>query len=284
MVILLLIILIPTWAVGHWISGTYPAVADSDEVTNNENHSPDSDKGFENKVDAGSHHSMGSHQSSGSHHRMGPSDHDEVTVPTTDSDSSQELESMKADVEAMKMAASKSDAALVAIRQQLSSVSAERDRLDEQLKAQALKAQAESNANQPKTVSPKQVKAWGQLKEKLQSQINKQTQQIGKQRTKIASLEKQLKAANAPAAAAVAPTVAGGPGVPVPAAGTAVENPPGPKAKRAWTAITGQAVEATFVGLEGSTVLLKSKGRVFRVPLEKLAEADRAIAVELSQK
>lgn len=282
MVILLLIILVPTWAVGHWISGTYPAVADSGETTNNKNLSSVSDE-VTNEVDAG--HAMGAHHPAGSHHSMGHSDsadsasdpdRDEANVPT-DNDSSQELESMKADVAAMKMAASKSDAALVAIRQQLSSVSAERDRLNGQLKAQA-----ELNANRPQTASPEQVQAWGQQKEKLQSQINKQTQQIGKQRMQIASLEKQLKAANAPSAA-VAPTVAGGP-VPVPAAGVAVENPPGPTAKRAWTAITGQAVEATFVGLEGSTVLLKSKGRVFRVPLEKLAEADRAIAVELSQK
>ena len=287
MVILLLIILIPTWAVGHWISGTYPTVADSGETTS-ENVSPGSDEGVDNEVDAGSGHSMGSHHSTGSHHAMGPSDsvetasdpdRDEVNVPTTDNVSSQELESMKADVAAMKMAANKSNAELVAIRQQLSSVSAERDRLNSQLKTQA-----ELDTNRPQTASAEQVQAWNAQKEKLQSEINQQRQQIDEQSLQIASLEKQLKAANTPPAAAVAPTVAGGPGAPVPAAGVAVENPPGPTAKRAWTAITGQAVEATFVGLEGSTVLLKSKGRVFRVPLEKLAEADRAIAVELSQK
>lgn len=47
-----------------------------------------------------------------------------------------------------------------------------------------------------------------------------------------------------------------------------------------WTSADGKVITATFVAVEGETVVLKMNGKPYRVPLAKLSEASRKQAVE----
>lgn len=53
------------------------------------------------------------------------------------------------------------------------------------------------------------------------------------------------------------------------------------KSKRMWTAVTGQSVEATFVGIEDNIVLLSAKGKTFRIPINQLAASDQRSVAQM---
>ena len=54
------------------------------------------------------------------------------------------------------------------------------------------------------------------------------------------------------------------------------------KSKRMWTAVTGQSVEATFVGIEDNIVLLSAKGKTFRIPINQLAASDQRSVAQMA--
>ena len=53
------------------------------------------------------------------------------------------------------------------------------------------------------------------------------------------------------------------------------------KSKRMWTAVTGQSVEATFVGVEDNIVLLSAKGKTYRIPINQLAASDQRSVAQM---
>src|SRR5690606_17915044 len=52
---------------------------------------------------------------------------------------------------------------------------------------------------------------------------------------------------------------------------------------RTWTDLQGRTVEAEFVRIQGTTVVLKQAGRTINVPLAQLSAADRQYAESQQQ-
>ena len=55
-------------------------------------------------------------------------------------------------------------------------------------------------------------------------------------------------------------------------------------AAREWTNSEGKVIEAEFLSLEEDIIVLSMKGKEFRVPANKLSEADRAYAQEETER
>lgn len=58
---------------------------------------------------------------------------------------------------------------------------------------------------------------------------------------------------------------------------------PATEVTRMWTGTNGKQVQASFVAIEGSDVLLRARGRIFRVPMKQLTTADQDYARSLVQ-
>ncbi len=262
LVILLLIILIPTWALGHWLSASNPASsgATATGVTQG---------GATQGIDVTS---IANEDSSSNSQR------EEITNGVDDANADLvDAQEIRGDAGMPEHAAapagvvqgdSELSATINDLKEQLAAVSAQRDRL---------KTQAAKSA-QLQEQSTKQEAVWKQQRQDFITRIQQQEQ-------KLAALQKQVKTRPAmpnPDQAATASAVA----LPANASSNAQQiNSPiiSPSRKRGWKAVTGKVVEAEFMGLEGDIVLLQAKGKVFRVPLSKLAEEDRVIANQLNQ-
>lgn len=53
---------------------------------------------------------------------------------------------------------------------------------------------------------------------------------------------------------------------------------------RTWTSKDGKKIEATFIALQGETLTIKKRGKVYKLPLDKLSEADQTYAREQAEK
>lgn len=49
---------------------------------------------------------------------------------------------------------------------------------------------------------------------------------------------------------------------------------------RIWTSKDGKKIDAEFISLEGTMVSLKMRGKIYKLPLEKLSAEDQAFAAE----
>ena len=270
MVILLLLILIPTWAFGHWLAGSYPvassaATADDAGFESSEADAnsalggslTDANPGVDGFAlgEPGTATSRSGGSETKSHDQTASGD---ANAPASNTGHADAVDPALARQNAANEAAAKAAEAKVveanqeiaALKQQLTTISSQRDQL---------KLQVDSAATQ--TDQAKQAATqWDQERQKLMGQLSQHEQQI-------TDLNQKLQASNAvvrqPTADPVAAT---------------------PKASRtrSWTASTGQVVKATFVRVEGDTVLLESKGSLFRIPISRLAAADQAIVGQLS--
>jgi vacuolar-type H+-ATPase subunit I/STV1 len=251
LVILLLVILVPTWALGHWLSGTYPVSSNTTMASASDPSSSDvlstTDKGLSyGSLDGGS---------------SGQVDDAEIDSDGTDESYAEvNASSQGAPSDAVLAAANDSAAKVSDLQEKLAAVSAHRDRLQMQLE----------NSAQQSEETMKQQDLWRQERNEFVKQIQQQKQ-------RLASLQQQINRQSPvpkPDPDAIVSTATSS----EPASTIASLN-----RKRGWKAINGKIVEAELVGIEGDIVLLKARGKVFRVPLSKLAEEDRAIANQLNR-
>ena len=263
MVILLLAILVPTWAVGHLIAGKYPVaslkkdsqasgVAETNQSGHDDDVAPDEDDGEEVHHDHDEHEDHGEHE--GADHVHSDSPEAAANLPSSENQAQEMPASVG--VESVGVAS-------VGVEQKLyDEVAGERDELKSTLES----------LQDDQELAKEREKKLAQEKQQLTQQIRQLNQRVAEQAEAMQAKEMQVKQRQAKVESIVMP-------VAEPELDSPLDSKPDPK--RSWTSTSGKAVVATLVGVEGETALLSARGRTFRVPIAKLIPADQTIIRQL---
>jgi hypothetical protein len=243
LVLILLLILLPVWAFGHWVLGKYPAAGAKATVPSNQVSlessgldqtgvaQPDLSSGGIATGSAGSQNSAEMADLSGSAYVDREPGQSQVTQEAT-----QEL---KAKYEQL---------------------AAETKMLQEEREASLAEMRRIASENQ--AISDENQQLQNELRG-FQRQVSDQSGRLQSAQRSIADLKTQLIVMQSAA------------------------NPKAPSntiaRQRKWRSTSGRIVPATFEGLQDDVVLLSTRGKTFRVPLNKLIAEDQAIAKQLSQ-
>jgi hypothetical protein len=255
LVLVLLLILLPVWAAGHWVVGQYPAGNTAEsfpsaQVTTTGLSLPEPSSTAANPPE-----DMASSSSVAS-----------ASVAMEASDSA-DLESVEHQdrliVERDRLA--RENEKLFA-EQELAS-----ERLDQMTTDNALLSKQKQQLSEQKQLLSNQKQQLQSEMQSLQEQATTQADQLRSARSRLQKMEQQIVAMKQMSIAGSTKEKS------TPTAS------PKPDLQRRWRSISGKVVPAKFEGLQGDVVLLSTRGKTFRVPLSKLIPEDRAIARELAK-